>query len=122
MFIKLLNWLRSRIWLPANKPATINQQTKIASQHLSSNVRALHIDEQIDNLRQQLTTDRDNCAILGKALHENGLEGFSKSVENIGKAYGYDFTSQEFKLHLERKKYARPAAYLVQYCRGGGIH
>jgi hypothetical protein len=122
MLIKLFNWLRSKIWLPADKPATIDQQTKIASQHLSRNMRALHIDEQIDKLRLQLTTDKNNCAILGKALHENGLDGFSRSLSQIGKAYGYDFTSQEFKLHLERKKDARPAAYLVQYCRGGGIH
>lgn len=116
---KFVGWIRHKI-NPANKAS--NPTTARETPSLNKQLRATKIDEQIVNLRNDLIHDKKNCATLGQALHDAGLEGFADVLPQIAQKYGYHFTAEDFKAHLSRQTNSRPAAYLVQYCRGGGLH
>jgi hypothetical protein len=119
IFSKFVGWLRLKI-SPFRNP--INPNPTPTQQALKKQQLAIKIDEQISNLRNDLATDKKNCATLGQALHDAGLEGFAHTLPEIAQKYGYNFTAEDFKAHLNRQTNLRPAAYLVQYCRGGGLH
>ncbi len=121
MIMKLLRWLSERVQRPNGCPYAAGDVFSLPAQ----NEHTRRVDRDVDTLRRQIALSRAHCRILGDALHEGGLEAFAEALPELATQYGMSLTAQDFKAHLCRQQQLhqrRPAAYLVQFCRGGGLH
>lgn len=123
MILRLMRWLSER-WRQERATQTGTEAERAAEMEaMEQNAR--RVDRDVEWLRGRVALSRADCRALGEALHEGGLEAFAQVLPAIAQQYGVSITAQEFKAHLRRQQWLhqkRPAAYLVQFCRGGGLH
>ena len=117
----LKNWVKEILFFESN-PLNNSQEKDLKTNNSSPlNPHQIHTAQAIEELRLALATDKLSCALLEEALHNEGLDGFANTLPPIAKKYGFLFSAEDFKEYLSRKTFKHQAAYLVQYCRGGGI-
>lgn len=121
MIENLKNWVKEKLFFETSSLSATNHKEFKNNNNPPLNTQQIRAAEEIELLRQALSTDSKNCALLEEALHNKGLDGFALLLPQIAKQYGYFFSTEDFRDYLSRKKFKHQAAYLVQYCRGGGI-
>ena len=121
MIIRFLRYLLDSCQRLRSSPTS----SAAVTQALTDQTQTQRLDSEINALRQQIAASRVDCRLLGEALHEGGLEAFAETLCMLAQQYGMSLSTQDFKAHLYRQQQLhqrRPAAYLVQFCRGGGLH
>lgn len=113
----MLNLLRKFLGILPRVPKS-RKPSAPARQSVPTPIRNLWIDNQIHELQQRIIHNPLFCQQLANALHNAGLEGFSNSLEQIAQHEGFDISASDFIAHVHRHA-AKPAAYVVAFCRGG---